>query len=71
MSKIMHWEINNSLDILMHNREQALIKMRPVEKAKNSDRPPTITPPPFIKKSAFLLVTCLVFWWYYPTYPSL
>ena len=67
----MHWEINNSLDILMHNREQALIKMRPVEKAKNSDRPLTITSPPIIKKSAFLLVTCLVFWWYYPTFPSL
>ena len=24
MFKIMHWEINNSLDILTHNREQAL-----------------------------------------------
>ncbi len=67
----MHWEINNSLDILMHNREQALIKMRPVEKAKNSDRPQAIIPPPIIKKSAFLLETYLVFWWYYPTYPSL
>ncbi len=30
----MHWEINNSLDILMHNREQALIKVRAVEKSQ-------------------------------------
>ncbi len=44
----MHWEINNSLDILMHNREQALIKMRPVEKAKNSDRHQANRPPPII-----------------------
>jgi hypothetical protein len=26
MSKKMHWEINNSLDILTHNRKQALLK---------------------------------------------